>query len=96
MAARTIDLAANRLTLTQAETLLCIQAGRTMFTRREAKSVEKLVYCDLVTAKFDISSPDPIRGRVHEIWRECAITAKGTEVCAALRTRFLPLMEPAQ
>lgn len=82
----------NRLTLLQAEALLLIEAGRKRFSRREARSVEKLVDLDLVTARFDISAPDPLRGRVHEIWNDCTITARGVAACEALRMRFAPLM----
>lgn len=87
-----IEVSANRLTLCQAETLLLIAHGRRRFSRRAAKSVERLVDRDLVTAKFDISERDPLRGRVHEIWHDCLITPKGLAICKALKERFLPLM----
>lgn len=84
---------AARLSLSQVEILLLVAKGRKSFAARDARSADKLVSLDLITGTFDLSTPDPHRGRVYEIWRNCALTAEGEAACAALRDRFAPLVQ---
>lgn len=79
---------AGALTLRQIEKLILAAGGRQTFRARDAISISSLVDKELVTGKFDISAPDPLRGRVHEIWREVTLTALGVDALAVCLAVF--------
>ncbi|MBB5986001.1 hypothetical protein [Sphingobium lignivorans] len=77
---------ARAMTLAQYEKLLLVSRGAHCFHAQAARSIGTLIDKEILRGDFDISTPDPLRGRVHEIWREVAITDLGREVLNAAKS----------